>query len=54
MATIEDKLTAEVVPLKPFTYELARSALQAHPRQKNEHVLYSRAIKEAVRRFPQS
>jgi hypothetical protein len=35
MATIEDKLTAEVVPLKPFTYELAKSALQARPRQKN-------------------
>jgi transposase-like protein len=35
MATVEDKLTAEVVPLKPFTYDQARSALQAHPRQKN-------------------
>ena len=35
MATIEDKLTAEVVPLKPFTYDQARSALQAHPREKN-------------------
>jgi hypothetical protein len=35
MATIEDKLTAEVVPLKPFTYGQARSALQANPRQKN-------------------
>jgi hypothetical protein len=35
MATIEDKLTADVVPLKPFTYDQARSALEAHPRQKN-------------------
>jgi hypothetical protein len=34
MATIEDKLTAEVVPIKPFTYDQARLALQAHPRQK--------------------
>jgi transposase-like protein len=32
MATIEDKLTAEVVPLKPFTYDQAKAAL---PRQKN-------------------
>jgi hypothetical protein len=27
VATVEDKLTAEIVPLKPFTYDLARSAL---------------------------
>src|ERR1700722_8851290 len=35
MATIEDKLTAEIVQLKPFTYDQARTALQARPRQKN-------------------
>jgi hypothetical protein len=35
MAAVEDKLTAEVVPFKPFTYDQARSALQANPRQKN-------------------
>ena len=35
MATVEDKLTAEVVPFKPFTCDQARSALQANPRQKN-------------------
>jgi hypothetical protein len=35
MATIEDKLTAEVVPLKSFTYDQAKSALLANPSQKN-------------------
>jgi transposase-like protein len=36
MATIDDKLSAEVVPFKPsFTYDRARTALQANPRQKN-------------------
>jgi hypothetical protein len=35
MATIDDKLSAEVVPFKPFTYDQARTALQANPRQKN-------------------
>ena len=35
MATVEDKLTAEIVRLKPFTYEQAKSALQANPRLKN-------------------
>jgi hypothetical protein len=35
MATVEDKLTAEIVQLKPFTYDQARTALQANPRQKN-------------------
>jgi hypothetical protein len=29
MATVEDKLTAEVAPLKPFTYDQAKSAPQA-------------------------
>jgi hypothetical protein len=35
MATVEDKLTAEIVQLKPFTYDQARTALQANPRRKN-------------------
>jgi hypothetical protein len=35
MANIEDKLTAEIVQLKPFTHDQAKSALQANPRQKN-------------------
>jgi hypothetical protein len=28
MATIEDKLTAKIVSLKPFNYDQARSALR--------------------------
>jgi hypothetical protein len=35
MATVEDKLTAEIVQLKPFTFDQARTALQANPGQKN-------------------
>ena len=42
MATVDDKLTAEVVPLKPFTYDQASAALQAHPRQKNISALARR------------
>jgi transposase-like protein len=42
MATIDDKLTADVVPLNPFTYDQASAALQAHPRQKNISALARR------------
>jgi hypothetical protein len=35
MANIEDKLTAEIVPLKPFTYDQARTAPMDRPTHGN-------------------